>query len=124
MLPNRATHHIFPLEKMVKEVSFGCQIISFGFTILLDYLLIFKVIGLMEVDEHIYIHYQVSLQKRVNAILIGSSNIRLCQYLHQVTACSLYLLRKEAHEQYFNNSNLIEANWVKVCEENNPTFKY
>ena len=44
---------------MVKEVSFGCQIISSDFTILLDYLVIFKVNGLTEVNGHVTLHHRL-----------------------------------------------------------------
>ena len=101
-----------PISLGVKEVGFCYQIISFSFMILLDYLSLKWLAWRKWI--HSSLHYQLCSHM---AMLAGSSNIMLCQYLHQVTACSLDLLRKEAYEQYSYNSNLMEADWVISCEE-------
>ena len=44
---------------MVTEASLGCQIVSFAFSILFDYLFIFKMTGLAELNGHISLHYQL-----------------------------------------------------------------
>ena len=113
------------MEKMVKEVGFGCQIISVRFMILLDYLFIFKEDWLDGSGGTYLLKLSAMVTSgKANAMLVGSSSIMLCRYLHQVNACSLYLLHKEAYEQYSNNSNLIEPDWVKGCEESYLMFKY
>ena len=44
---------------MVTDASLGCQIVSFDFSILLDYLFIFKVTGFTELNGHISLRYQL-----------------------------------------------------------------
>ena len=51
----------------------------------------------------------------------------LCLYLHQLTACTLYLQGKEAYEIYQSTHNcrqaLTEAEWI-LNSEKSPMFKY
>ena len=58
-------------------------------------------------------------------MLTASSNIILCRYLHQVTACTLYLMRKRAYNQFKATSeeDLTESEWIAKCEKS-PMFKY
>ena len=37
---------------------------------------------------------------KANAMLYASSNITLCRYIHQVTACSLYIMKVQAYKRY------------------------
>ena len=62
---------------------------------------------------------------KANAMLTASSNIMLCRYLHQVTACTLYLMRKRAYNQFKATSeeDITESELVAKCEKS-PIFKY
>ena len=39
---------------------------------------------------------------KANAMLHASSNVVLCQYVHQVTACSLHIIKKQTYQHYVN----------------------
>ena len=60
-------------------------------------------------------------------MLSASSNIVLCRYIHQITACSLYIKKVDAHEKYVSLSTghpaLSMALWEKR-QSCHPTFKF
>lgn len=63
---------------------------------------------------------------KANAMLSASSNIMLCRYLHQVTACVLYKLRKKAYDAFKlreESPQITEEQWISVSEKA-PVFKY
>ena len=39
---------------------------------------------------------------KANVMLHSSSNVVLCQYVHQVTACALHIMKKQAYQHYLN----------------------
>ena len=39
---------------------------------------------------------------KANVMLHSSSNVVLCQYVHQVTACALHIMKKQAYQHYVN----------------------
>ena len=48
----------------------------------------------------------VTTSRKANAMLSASSNIVICRYIHQITACSLYIKKVEAYEKYVSLSTL------------------
>lgn len=63
---------------------------------------------------------------KANAMLNASSNIMLCRYLHQVTACVLYKLRKKAYDAFKlreGSEDITEQQWITTSEKA-PLFKY
>lgn len=58
-------------------------------------------------------------------MLHASSNITLCRYFHQVTACVLYQQRKDAYSSYCKKTStpLSETDWLSECMKY-PMFKF
>ena len=52
---------------------------------------------------------------KANTMLIASSNIVLCQYMHEITACSLYTAKREAYEickkQRRSQEDILDEEW-------------
>ena len=44
------------------------------------------------------------LPEKLTLMLSASSNIVLCRYIHQITACSLYIKKVDAYERYVSLS--------------------
>ena len=58
---------------------------------------------------------------------LSASSVTRTHHMHQVTACCLYMLRKEAYEYYcveINEGALNFNDWCETCKEENPQFQF
>ena len=64
---------------------------------------------------------------KANAMLTASSNMVLCQYMHEIKACALYIAKREAYEIYKKQRNdqedISEEEWGK-SHQKHPMFKF
>ena len=72
-------------------------------------------------------HSSVITSGKANAMLSPSSNMVLCRYIHQVTACALHIKRKEAYRKSTEMCTDIpspsESEW-EIISEKHPMFKF
>ena len=74
---------------------------------------------------HLLTFSKVATAGKANAMLHASSNIALCRYVHQVTACVLFQQRKDAYLSYCNKTAapLPEDEWLNDSIKH-PMFKF
>ena len=64
---------------------------------------------------------------KANTMLHASSNVVLCRYVYQVTACSLHISKKQTYQQYVNTcvprSVLTQELWKRE-NETHPMFRF
>ena len=66
---------------------------------------------------------------KANAMLSASSNLVLCRYVHEVTACSLYIKSNEAYQSYVTQTSIVgqevftEEEW-EVFSKQYPMFQF
>ena len=80
----------------------------------------------MVVDGHFLITSSMLVTTgKANAMLSASSNMVLCRYLHQVTACVLYKRKQEAFKEFSVNSesSITMSEWEKEAEKY-PMYKF
>ena len=60
-------------------------------------------------------------------MLDASSNVVLCRYVHQVTACALHVIKKQAYQHYVKTCVPIPALFQELWERENethPVFRF